>query len=160
MLLLSFVRGTVLAAALCFPIQFAKSQENTAEYEQFTHKDLYCLTKNIYHEARGESYLGKLAVAQVTINRVNHPTKWPGTVCDVVYQKVRGVSQFSWTSMPNLKITDNKSWLEAKQIAFGILNGDLWIKNFQHTHFHNTTVEFAQKLKNVKIIGNHVFYHH
>jgi spore germination cell wall hydrolase CwlJ-like protein len=158
MLLLNIVRWTALAAALAFPIQFAKS-EQLSEYSNFTNKDLYCLTKNIYHEARGESYLGKLAVAQVTINRLSHPSKWPSTLCEVVYQQVRGVAQFSWTTMQGLKVTDSKAWYDAKQIAFGILNGDLWINNFNHTHFHNKTIEHGQKRKGHRIIGNHVFYH-
>lgn len=157
MLLLNIVRWTAIAAALAFPIQFAKS-EPVNEYSNFTHKDLYCLTKNIYHEARGESYLGKLAVAQVTLNRLNHPTKWPSTMCDVVYQKIKGVGQFSWTTMQNLKVVDTQAWYEARQIAHGILTGDLWIKNFNHTHFHNTSVQHGQKRKNHRIIGNHVFY--
>jgi N-acetylmuramoyl-L-alanine amidase len=158
MLLLNIVRWTALAAALAFPIQFAKS-EQLSEYSNFTNKDLYCLTKNIYHEARGESYLGKLAVAQVTINRLSHPSKWPNTLCEVVYQQVRGVAQFSWTTMHGLKVTDSRAWYDAKQIAFGILNGDLWINNFNHTHFHNKTIEHGQKRKGHRIIGNHVFYH-
>lgn len=158
MQLLKIAKTAMLAVALCFPVHFAKSTEPISDYQQFTHKDLYCLTKNIYHEARGESYLGKLAVAQVTINRVNHPTLWPGTVCEVVYQKARGVAQFSWTAMQNIKVTDSKAWSEAKQIAFGILSGDLWIKNFNHTHFHNKTVEHGQKKPGAKTIGNHVFY--
>src|SRR5690606_39623061 len=34
-------------------------------------EDLHCLAKNIFHEAGVESEKGKLAVAQVTLNRVD-----------------------------------------------------------------------------------------
>ena len=47
--------------------------------------ELHCLAKNVYHEARGESKAGKLAVAHVTLNRV-HSDEFPDTVCGVVYQ--------------------------------------------------------------------------
>ena len=35
-------------------------------------QELGCLAMNIYHEARGEPEMGKLAVAAVTMNRVNN----------------------------------------------------------------------------------------
>lgn len=151
------LRCGLLAMALIFPIQFAKSTDRISEYTTYTLKDLYCLTKNIYHEARGESKLGKIAVAQVTMNRVNHETKFPNNVCDVVYQQVAGIPQFSWTTM-STKIADSRAWYEAREIAFGVLSGKLLIKNFDFTHFHNKTVEYGQNKKNHKIIGNHVFY--
>lgn len=158
--MLKIARAVILASVLVFPIQFANSypSETLSEYTTHTIKDLYCLTKNIYHEARGESYQGKLAVAQVTMNRVNHPTKWPKNVCDVVYQKIKGFPQFSWTTMKDLKIVDNNAWLEAKSIAYGVLTGDLILKNFNATHFHNKTVEYAQNRKGSRVIGNHIFY--
>ena len=39
-------------------------------------EELMCLAKNIYHEARSETTNGMLAVAHVTINRVNS-SKFP-----------------------------------------------------------------------------------
>ena len=46
---------------------------------------LECMAKNIYFEAAIESTAGKLAVAQVTLNRVNS-TRFPNTICGVVKQ--------------------------------------------------------------------------
>ena len=54
--------------------------------------ELICLAKNIYFEARAESLQGKMAVANVTKNRVeskNHPD----TYCDVVKE---GPVRESW----------------------------------------------------------------
>lgn len=45
-----------------------------------------CLAKNIYHEARGEINEGKRAVANVVLNRRDHPD-YPDKICDVVYQE-------------------------------------------------------------------------
>lgn len=49
-------------------------------------KQLICLAKNIYYEAGLESRDGKIAVAQVTLNRMEDD-KFPKTVCGVVNQK-------------------------------------------------------------------------
>ena len=52
----------------------------------YNRKDVACLAKNIYFEAGTESMLGKMAVAQVTINRVKNGY-WGDTICDVVNAK-------------------------------------------------------------------------
>jgi spore germination cell wall hydrolase CwlJ-like protein len=61
-------------------------------------KQLDCLTRNIYWEAASEPFEGKVAVAQVTLNRVEDG-RFANTVCGVVYQKnvfyERVVCQFS-----------------------------------------------------------------
>ena len=90
----------ILTASLLIAIP-SVSQEVSKEIikqeinEDFN-KQLACLTKNIYYEAASESYEGKLAVAQVTLNRANDP-KFPSTICGVVYQRTLGTCQFSWT---------------------------------------------------------------
>ena len=48
---------------------------------------LMCLAFNIYHEARSQSTIGQLAVAQVVMNRVDDD-RFPDTVCEVVKQAV------------------------------------------------------------------------
>ena len=47
--------------------------------------ELDCMAKNIYFEAAIESTAGKLAVAQVTMNRVRS-SNYPDTICKVVKQ--------------------------------------------------------------------------
>lgn len=157
--LLRVARTAFLAMGLAIPAHFANSNQDTpiAENIQYSLQDLHCLTKNIYHEARGESFKGKLAVAQVTMNRVNH-SRWPGTICEVVYQKIKGIPQFSWTTMRGLRVVDQDAWQEAKTIAFGVLTGDLILKNFNYHFFHNKSVQFAQNRKGSRTIGNHIFY--
>ena len=43
-------------------------------------KELWCLSTAIYFEARGESYRGQVAVAQVVLNRVDD-RRYPNTIC-------------------------------------------------------------------------------
>ena len=44
-----------------------------------------CLAENIYFEARNQGTAGWMAVANVTINRRND-SRFPNTICDVVYE--------------------------------------------------------------------------
>ena len=46
-------------------------------------KDVECMAKNIFYEAGGESREGKIAVAQVTLNRAQDP-RFGKSVCEVV----------------------------------------------------------------------------
>ena len=46
-----------------------------------------CLALNLYYEGRSEKDLAaRIAIAQVTLNRVSSP-KYPNTICGVVKQK-------------------------------------------------------------------------
>lgn len=107
-----------------------------------------CLALNIYHEARGEPIDGQIAVAAVTLNRVQDP-RWPDTVCDVVYQP----NQFSWTNHAPLPIDEPEALLLAFQLAseaqpdpdFG-------------THYHSITIDDPWGLPLLGQIGNHRFY--
>ena len=66
-----------------------------------------CLAKNIYFEAGNQPLAGKVAVAQVVLNRMEH-SAYPKDICGVVYQAkwkenwkgtmlpVRNQCQFSW----------------------------------------------------------------
>ena len=62
-------------------------------------RQLECLANNIYWEAASEPFEGKVAVAQVTMNRVESG-RFADTVCGVVYQKnviyEKVICQFTW----------------------------------------------------------------
>ena len=70
-------------------------------------RQLQCLAQNIYWEAASEPFEGKVAVAQVTINRAESG-KFPSDICQVVYQKnvfyEKVVCQFSWYCERNHKV--------------------------------------------------------
>ena len=60
--------------------------------------DIECLALNVYFEARGEPFVGKLAVAHVVLNRMRD-RRFPASACMVVKQggdRVRHNCQFSW----------------------------------------------------------------
>ena len=131
------------------------------EEKQKIMRDVDCLAKNIYFEAGSETRVGKIAVAEVTMNRVKS-RQFPRTVCGVVYQKTKGTCQFSWVCQENKTIRSRSAWRESLQIAENIL-----ISNRKYgiigtaKYFHADYVEpsWASKKVLVKQIGNHLFYH-
>lgn len=128
-----------------------------------------CLADNIYHESRGESYDGKIAVAFVTINRTL-AEKFPDNICGVVKQKTNKVCQFSWYCESEKKAqaqqtlltkTKDMSYNEVKRIAEFVYNNYTTIKDptkgalFYHANYVNPK---WKNLKKTAKIGNHIFY--
>ena len=123
---------------------------------QKTTRELHCLAKNIYFESRGEGFWGKVAVAQVTLNRVLHHTHFQSSICGVVYER----SQFSWTLGKQQHIRDTSAWREALAIAEAVLRGRVQLPNFSATHYHTHSVKprWRHQFRVVAVIGNHIFY--
>lgn len=114
-------------------------------------KEFNCLVKNIYHEARGETKAGRVAVGLVTMNRLRDP-RYPNTICKVVYQP----GQFSWTAdYKSSKKVNHNEWQLAVNAATAAYNS---VSSFRATHFHNTSVNPKWKLTRIAKIGNHIFY--
>ena len=68
--------GAFLMFLLLLPNTLQASDENG---------EAVCLAKNIYFEAGNQPLAGKVAVAQVVLNRMEH-SAYAGDVCGVVYQ--------------------------------------------------------------------------
>lgn len=115
-----------------------------------------CLSMNIYHEARGERMEGQIAVAHVTVNRVNHDN-WPEDICEVVYQS----KQFSWTHLikdPTPK--EKRAWKEAQIIARDVMIGNTEDPTMGAVFYHANYVnpDWAKQMELSKVIGRHLFY--
>ena len=83
-----------------------------------------CLAKNIYHEARGQSQKGQIAVANVVLNRVES-RKFPNSACSVINQRTRKVCQFTWVCGSKKPIRERNAWERAKELARKIYNRDI-----------------------------------
>ncbi len=125
--------------------------------------NLNCLALNIYHEARGEPDRGKIAVAQVVMNRVAD-SSFPDTVCAVIEQGAvltLNRCHFSWwcdgkSDHPD----DTRAWEESKLLAGKILDGGLDDPTQGALWYHADYVEptwRAGKAPGPKI-GQHQFY--
>ena len=134
-------------------------QEQLTEVQEVSFdlsQQINCMAKNIYYEAANEPYEGKLAVAQVTMNRTQSP-QFPKTVCGVVYQK----GQFSWVNEKVKGITNKYAWEECMIVARKALTEHKLHDTIYKTksmYYHNTSVNPPWKLKYVSKIGNHLFY--
>ena len=145
----------ILAAMLLVSLTLATGTLAPVYPVKASTKDIECLAKNIYHESRGESLHGKIAVAQVTVNRVNSGL-FHNTVCGVVYAH----RQFSWTLDKTKRVRDTKAWQSALEISRAVLTQTVALPNFNATHFHTKQVNprWAKTKTRVAVIGNHIFY--
>ena len=151
----------IVFTSLCIPIS-AKQYEPTIKEQVGAdiNKQIICIAKNIYYEAAKESHEGKLAVAQVTINRANSK-RYPSDFCGVVYQKTGVTCQFTWTCENVSPVKDSYAWEECLMVARKALTENKLhdtIYRTQAMYYHNTSVNPAWKLKYVAKIGNHLFY--
>tara|TARA_R110000868_G_scaffold27797_3_gene105021 strand:+ start:1047 stop:1460 length:414 start_codon:yes stop_codon:yes gene_type:complete len=129
-----------------------------------------CLAMNLYHETRGETLAGNIAVGYVTMNRVVDK-RYPDTICGVVHQAkyhgwdlvnpIRHRCQFSWycdgiSDNPQ----DGKAMLESVILAQHIIAGTVTDISEGATHYHATYVNpyWAEDMFLVLEIDQHLFY--
>ena len=118
-----------------------------------------CLAENIYHEAGGEITDGKVAVALVTLNRVQDP-KYPKDICSVVKQKTNYVCQFSWFCMP-VKVDKNSDrYRDALDTALYVYANYDQLDDITYgaLFYHADYVNPKWKLNKTTSIGRHIFY--
>ena len=99
--------------------------EDGATY--YTEEDLYWLSRIISAEARGEPFIGQVAVGNVVFNRRAHKS-YPNTVKGVVFDRQGGVVQFSpvadgsiWQTPYATSVTAAKVCLEGYTVSDRIL---------------------------------------
>ena len=121
-------------------------------------KEMNCLAENIYYEAASESFEGKLAVAQVTLNRVKSG-HFPSSVCGVVKQKTNGVCQFSWFC-EHKKTQNTSAYLHARDIALLVYANYEKMQDMTRgaLFYHADYVNPRWKLERTTVIGRHIFY--
>ena len=155
----------VIFSMIAAPV-FTSEVTAQAEYEN---KQVICLAKNIYFEARSSSFADQAAVADVVMNRVEHDS-FPDTICDVVYQgrqdsngnMIRHQCQFSWyCDGKSDKIPANDSWWSALDIASDMYFNDTWrglTEGSTHYHANYVTPAWRHSLTLTGRIGEHIFY--
>lgn len=127
-----------------------------------------CLAQAIYHEARGESREGQLAVANVIINRAMSK-KYPSTICGVVFQnadKGRYKCQFTFacdgrSDMGRERTAWNRSIKLAEDAFYEFQRGERpGVVPNSVLFYHTTAVapKWSHTFNRVAAIGSHVFY--
>lgn len=115
-----------------------------------TNSDLYLLAKLIHSEARGEPYVGQVAVGAVCLNRVKDPG-FPNTLEGVIYQP------WAFTALHDgqFNLEPNSTSYQAAQDA---LNG--WDPSYGSIYYYNpktATSSWIFSRTTIVTIGNHVF---
>ena len=158
---------TILSLVALMGVSSVNAKENsiTANDDQ-----LACLALNIYHESRGESIMGQIAVGFVTLNRVASKL-YPDTICNVVKQAITrngkpilNRCQFSWWCDGRDDKPHNKeAWTLSQSIANSVLGaynrdelditqGSLWY----HADYVNP--KWAKNLVQTVRFNDHIFY--
>ena len=142
---------------------FSRDKIIDVRYEQLT-KDakiqIDCLADNIYHEAGYEPDQGKVAVALVTMNRVQDP-RYPKDICSVVKQKVKYTCQFTWFCQDKYTNRQKTAYEESRDIALHVYANYEKIKDFTNgaLFYHADYVNpHWRGLERTTVIGRHIFY--
>jgi hypothetical protein len=131
---------------------------------QMRQAQLDCLARNIYYEAGYEPFEGKVAVAQVTINRAESG-EFPSDICRVVYQKnvvyEKVLCQFSWycETATMKKPMNGPIYTESMEVAKKVLLEGFRLPNLKNAlYFHGDYINPGWKRERVAKIGRHIFY--
>ena len=116
----------------------------------YSNSDLDLLAHLIYGEARGESYIGQVAVGAVVMNRIKS-SSFPNTMSGVIYQKYA----FTAVSDGQFNLTPNET---AKKAAQDAMNG--WDPTYGAIYYYNpktATSSWIFSRTTTVTIDNHVF---
>lgn len=125
------------------------SVSNIVSSGVYSNVDINLLAQIVHAESKGEPYAGKVAVANVVLNRVVSPG-WPDTIREVIYQP----KQFQPVSNGAIHNTPSEDSLRASQEA---------IQTHEYEpvyYFYNPDIASSKWIfsrETVKEIGNHRF---
>ncbi|MFO7855181.1 MAG: cell wall hydrolase [Paracoccaceae bacterium] len=157
--LVAMAAGERAVLAQATPRSAART-EATTPGEPVSRAELECLAKAVYFEARGEPEAGKVAVAEVVLNRVAHPD-YPDSVCDVVEEASGGGCQFAWTcdGLPD-RPRNVGLFARLRDLSARVAAGEAETQTDGATHFHAVAVRpgWSSRLERTATIGAHHFY--
>lgn len=132
------------------PGENVQSNMTTSNYSGFSTNDLDLMASAVYGEARGEPYIGQVAVAAVILNRIKS-NQFPNTVSGVIFEPR------AFTA-----VADGQIWLapdeEAKKAVTDAVNG--WDPSGGCIYYFNpktATSSWIWSRPQVKKIGDHIF---
>jgi spore germination cell wall hydrolase CwlJ-like protein len=162
--------GTVSAVTLAKFDKLTVRQANLAEGHlefvslQERERQLKCMADNIYYEAAHEPAEGKIAVAQIVMNRVVS-SDFPDDPCRVIYQRTvfqqRVTCQFSWLcdgSVQRRSIRDDL-YEESRRAAKMVLLEGFRLPSLDGAlYYHADYVNPRWRHERIQVIGRHIFY--
>jgi len=140
-------------------IQDIKSTAINSNNGAYSDEEVYLTAQLVWHEAHNQSYNGKVAIAEVVLNRVNSGL-FPNTVSAVINQSGQFLNS---RRLKNINPTEQEL-----RIAYNVLNGSLRVfDNSDVLYFRNPKVTSGiaasvdkdwGSLDYVSYIGDHAFY--
>jgi N-acetylmuramoyl-L-alanine amidase len=131
------------------------ADDESDAHASYSDAELDCLAKAVNREAGNQSHDGKLAVAQLIINRKNSG-RFADSICGVVNQR----GQFFQTSAYNPR-RDTAQWASSVEIARSALNGSAPQVVPGAVFFHATYIapnSWFRSRQRVATLGQHIFY--
>lgn len=132
--------------------QKPKVQQAVNTPKGFSENDIKLMSNAVYGEARGEPYIGQVAVAAVIINRLNSAS-FPNDVAGVIFEPG------AFTA-----VADGQIWLEpndtARKAVLDAING--WDPTGGATYYFNpdtATSAWIWTRPQITKIGKHIFCH-
>jgi len=135
-----------------------------AEEEQ---NNFDCLVEAIYYEARNQTFISQLAVANVIMERVRAKS-FPSTICQVVHEgrkwkgnMVKHACEFSYyCDGKNENMKERNAIIHAMEVAELAMQGGLVEDVAGATHYHATYVYpyWADSMLYLGQVGHHRFY--
>ncbi len=131
-------------------LKFLGLETSSSSSGKYSESDIELLAKLIAAEARGESYVGQVAVGAVVLNRVAHAS-FPDSIAGVIYQK----GAFSCINDSNWAVAATDT---SRKAARDCING--WDPSGGAVYYFNpkkTSDAFMHSRPVITIIGNHTF---
>jgi spore germination cell wall hydrolase CwlJ-like protein len=163
----ALIGASVVGYATNSKLTELRAKRSALPYDFVSLKDrerqLKCMADNIYHEAGSESAEGKIAVAQVVMNRVSHPS-FPKDPCQVIYQRTvfmeKVVCQFSWFCDGSARRPMHRPmWDESYEAAKMVLLEGFRLPGLKDAlYYHADYVNPQWQKEKVAKIGRHIFY--
>jgi spore germination cell wall hydrolase CwlJ-like protein len=127
-------------------------------------RQLKCMADNIYYEAAMEPAEGKLAVAQIVMNRSESPD-FPKDICQVIYQRnsfyQTVVCQFTWLCDGSVgrRPVQPQQYAESMEAAKKVLLEGFRLPSLKNAlYYHADYVNPRWNKEQVAKIGRHIFY--
>lgn len=158
------IKGFIIGLLMVFSANTFAFESEFAE-QGVPDTEIHCLALNMYFEARNQGNEGMLAVAFVTLNRMNSKV-YPDTYCGVVtngYNPFRRDCHFSWfcDGMPDVPL-EREAWDQAQTMARWFVYQHEYLEDPTDgaDHYHATYVNpwWGKEQFETVAIGDHIFY--
>ena len=153
-----------MALALSSHTQISRNLTDHSHFSESRHSDDILAALTIYLEARGESFAGKMAVAAVIRNRINHKYHSDGTIRGTVL-RAKQFEPWIGRSPEEVRFNPSNRKMQESLLAWNLVQDGRNVVNGAVLFYNPTLVtapRWAEVYQKVAKIGGHEFFnkHH